>query len=139
MSHAGAPGLQEVLWVAARGYRRFRGDVASVDSEAHDPGSREALCRRCGRCCYHKLVVDDLVIALSDPCIHLDTDTHLCKVYENRFQINPGCLSVARGIPRRAFPEDCPYASNLTHYRGPIYGMSREEIGQLVGDGEIDS
>jgi len=96
------------------------------------------LCKRCGRCCYHKLIIDDLVIAIREPCIHLDTDTNLCTIYEDRFKINPGCLNIERGIARRAFPEDCPYVYGLTYYRAPIYGLSHGEIEQLTRDAEIE-
>ena len=72
------------------------------------------------------------MVSLDDPCQHLDPDTHLCIVYERRFEVNPGCLSVAKGIHMRVFPEDCPYVADRRDYAGPLYGLSSEEILELI-------
>lgn len=92
----------------------------------------EDLCKRCGRCCYHKLIVGSVVIALDDPCRYLDVTAKTCTIYEKRFEINPRCLSVSQGIRKRVFPDDCPYVTHLKHYQGPLYGLSKEEIEDLV-------
>ena len=87
---------------------------------AHAPEAREAICRRCGRCCYAKLLVGDQIIYTDTPCAHLDTDTNLCRVYEHRHAVNPDCLSVKQGIRRGVFPVDCPYVADVEGYRAPI-------------------
>ena len=122
---------------AKSGQRPCRESEATASPHA-DEAAHETLCKRCGRCCYHKLIIDDLVIALKNPCIHLNTDTNLCTIYENRFEINPGCLNIERGIARRAFPEDCPYVTDISYYKGPIYGLSYEEIEQLTRDADTE-
>lgn len=122
---------------AKSGQRPCRKSEATASADAVE-AAHEALCRRCGRCCYHKLVVGDLVIALKDPCTYLDANTKLCTIYENRFELNPDCLNIERGIARRAFPEDCPYVADLTYYKGPIYGLSDEEIEHLTRGGETE-
>ena len=86
------------------------------------------LCRRCGRCCCAKLVIDDEVIYTPFPCPHLDEKTRLCTVYENRFEANPECLSVEDGIRHRVFPADCPYVKDLPDYRPPREKMTVEEF-----------
>ena len=72
------------------------------------------------------------MVSLEDACRHLDPETHLCTVYERRFEVNPECLSVARGIEMRAFPEECPYVADISGYAGPLYGLSSEEIIELI-------
>lgn len=84
------------------------------------------------------MIVGDLVIALDDPCLYFDTSSKRCTIYENRLKINPDCLSIERGIARRAFPDDCPYVKDLSWYKGPIYGLSDEEIESLTEDGQTD-
>ena len=101
-----------------------------------DLQQHEALCRRCGRCCYAKLVIGTHVIALDEPCDYLDTTTNLCTVYENRFQVNPRCLTIKQGIANRAFPDGCPYVVAIRDYKGPTCGLSPEEIGRFVLDRE---
>jgi len=46
-----------------------------------DLESHEALCRHCGRCCHHKLILGELVVSLDELCRYLDTTTNLCTVY----------------------------------------------------------
>ncbi len=84
------------------------------------PESRDVRCRRCGRCCYAKLLVGDRVIYTDAPCDHLDPETRLCRVYDRRHEVNPDCLSVEEGIRRGVFPADCPYVADLPGYNAPI-------------------
>jgi len=94
--------------------------------------AHEALCKRCGRCCYHKLIVGEVIIAMDDACQYLDTSTKVCSIYDKRFEMNPRCLSVAQGIRKRVFPNDCPYVAHLKHYQGPLYGLSKREIEDII-------
>lgn len=79
-----------------------------------------ARCRRCGRCCFAKLIIRDRIVYTPYPCRHLDIDTRLCTVYEKRHEVNPECLTVERGIQLGVFPPDCPYVSDLPGYIPPI-------------------
>ncbi len=81
--------------------------------------AHEALCRRCGRCCFRKLLLDDRVIYLDTPCQHLDPETRLCTVYERRSEVNPDCICVEDGVRRGVFPADCPYVAGIPGYRPP--------------------
>ena len=84
-------------------------------TETHD----ESLCKRCGRCCYRKIWIEDVLYYTPTPCQYLDTETRLCTVYEKRHLLNPECLSVEEGIRLGVFPADCPYVRDLPHYRPP--------------------
>lgn len=97
----------------------------------------EVLCRRCGRCCYEKFIVDGHVLTTRKPCRYLDVKTNLCTVYENRFDRNPRCLSVREGIERRVFPADCPYVRHRPDYRPAEEGWLDEEIVRMIEQGRI--
>ena len=75
--------------------------------------AHEGLCTNCGKCCYKKVIVGRTVFITPFPCEYLDTDTHLCTIYDRRHELNPGCLSVEEGMKVSAFPEDCPYVPEL--------------------------
>lgn len=72
----------------------------------------ESICRRCGKCCYEKI---DLgageIVYTSEPCVHLDTKTNLCKVYDNRRVEEPDCIELTENIVRSLnwLPPDCAY------------------------------
>lgn len=78
----------------------------------------ESVCRRCGKCCYEKV---DLgaghVIYTDEPCQHLDTETGLCKVYENRHEVEPDCISLTEHLVRTLhwLPEGCAYLEYVRH------------------------
>lgn len=88
------------------------------------------LCRRCGRCCYTKVVLAGQVYYTNIPCPHLDEETNLCTVYERRFEVNAECITTETGIELGVFPADCPYVKDLPNYKPPhtdcdIAGMGR--------------
>ncbi len=61
----------------------------------------EAICRRCAKCCYEKVDLGGGIIRYTDePCEHLDTKTKLCKVYENRHEAEPDCISLTEHLVR---------------------------------------
>ena len=103
-----------------------------------DP-AHEALCRRCARCCYEKLIVDGRVFTRRAPCPHLDVQTRLCAVYERRFQVNPRCLSVEQGIELGIFPASCPYVRGLRGYRPSEEGWLEEEVVRRIERGDLRS
>jgi uncharacterized cysteine cluster protein YcgN (CxxCxxCC family) len=99
-----------------------------------DP-AHEALCRRCARCCYEKLIVDGRVFTTRAPCPYLDVQTRLCTVYERRLQVNPRCLDVKQGIELGVFPASCPYVRGLRGYRPSEAGWLEAEIVRKIEQG----
>jgi hypothetical protein len=97
----------------------------------------EALCRRCGRCCYEKLLVDGRVFTTRKPCPHLDATSNLCTVYEERFARNPRCLTVAEGIEWGVFPKDCPYVKDLPGYVPAVEGRLSDELLAQIENGKL--
>ena len=76
----------------------------------------EAICKRCGKCCYEKVDLGAGVIRYTDePCVHLDTETNLCKVYNNRHEVEPDCICLTEDLVRTLtwLPEDCAYAEYI--------------------------
>lgn len=71
----------------------------------------EGICRRCGRCCFEKDLVDGHVIETDIPCRYLDVVSRECKVYHKRFDVGEGCLQLDVDLVREAFwlPEACAY------------------------------
>jgi len=109
-----------------------------IASEKEARRAREAMCRRCGRCCHQKLNVDGRIFYLDAACPHLDPETRLCRVYDRRFEVNPDCISVEEGIRRGVFPADCPYVAGLAGYRPPMEDPDPESLADaldaLVGE-----
>ena len=80
----------------------------------------EALCTGCGKCCYDKVWEDDRLLLLTSACPQLDLETNRCRVYAERFDIEPLCLPIGPEIIEMGgLPEDCPYVENFPGYRGP--------------------
>jgi len=78
----------------------------------------EAICRRCGKCCYEKVDLGGGVIRYTEEaCEHLDTETHLCKVYHDRHEVEPDCISLTEVLVRtlRWLPEECAYLEYVNH------------------------
>ena len=81
----------------------------------------EALCNQCGKCCYDKVWRGSRLMLLKSACAFLDTETNLCKCYEDRFANEPLCMPVgAEIIQMGGLPGDCPYVENLPGYRPPL-------------------
>ncbi len=97
----------------------------------------EEACRKCGRCCFEKIVVNNEVFCTSIPCPYLDPVTRLCAIYPNRLKLNPHCLTVAQGIEFRAFPADCPYVTHLTDYRPPRPEIITPQVLDLLETGKV--
>jgi uncharacterized protein len=83
-----------------------------------DEENWEDICTRCGKCCYEKLDLGAGLIQYTDePCVHLDTETKLCKVYETRHEAQPDCISLTEDLVRNLFwlPPDCAYVEYVRH------------------------
>ena len=77
----------------------------------------EALCRKCGKCCYEKVDLGGGLIEYTDePCVHLDLETKLCKVYEKRHEVEPDCISLTEEMVRilNWLPPDCAYVEYVS-------------------------
>jgi uncharacterized cysteine cluster protein YcgN (CxxCxxCC family) len=72
----------------------------------------ETLCRGCGECCFEKIEDDNgTIFYLMTACRYLDLETRQCRIYENRFIINPGCVKLTPELvpTLRWLPRDCGY------------------------------
>ena len=106
-----------------------------VPSDARkSPLERESLCRRCGACCYQKLLIGSTVVYTDIPCAYLDVRTRLCTVYERRHEVNPECLSVEMGLLRGVFPADCPYVADIPGYRAPVVRPDPGLLGEALAE-----
>jgi len=72
----------------------------------------EARCHGCGECCFEKIEDDQgTIFYLMSACRYLDLETRQCRIYENRFVINPDCVKLtAELVPTlRWLPQKCGY------------------------------
>jgi uncharacterized cysteine cluster protein YcgN (CxxCxxCC family) len=72
----------------------------------------EAICRRCGRCCFQKVIRDGVTAAnYRAPCRFLDRSSRLCTVYDSRFTRCSECrkMTVFHAIFASYLPEGCGY------------------------------
>ena len=72
----------------------------------------EALCKRCGLCCFEKFEDDSGTIFFTrTPCRYLDVVTRECRVYDRRFAINPECVKLTPELVRklRWLHDGCAY------------------------------
>ncbi|MEW6357051.1 MAG: hypothetical protein AB1696_12040 [Planctomycetota bacterium] len=97
----------------------------------------EILCHRCGRCCYRKIWIEDLLYYTPTPCQYLDVQTRLCTVYDRRHILNPECLGLEEGIRLGVFPADCPYVRDLPDYNPPIEEVLDPAALRLIEEGRI--
>jgi uncharacterized protein len=77
----------------------------------------ESLCLRCGLCCYEKETAGGLVVTnYSRPCLYLDTTTHLCMVYDQRFTVCANCrpMTLWHAFFVSWLPASCGY---VRHFR----------------------
>lgn len=81
----------------------------------------DAVCVRCGRCCYEKIDVRGTIYYTQVPCEYLDLNTRLCRVYADRVARRPGCVPLTPELLARGFlPADCPYVADRTDYPAPL-------------------
>ncbi len=89
----------------------------------------EALCQRCGRCCYEKIEFEGEVYYTDEPCEKLEVSSGLCTVYENRHLARPGCAALTPEIIRLGvLPADCPYASRVGPCKAPHPWTGDEQL-----------
>ncbi len=72
----------------------------------------EDMCKRCGLCCHEKIIYDDeIVFDLSSPCEHLNTETNLCSIYNDRFKKCGRCqkVNIFRAMFASYLPLSCAY------------------------------
>lgn len=50
-------------------------------------------------------------------CRFHDRSTHLCMVFNNRFECNPGCLPIQEMIADRLLPQECGYVKDIPAYK----------------------
>lgn len=80
--------------------------------EELSPEEWEALCKRCGQCCFEKWVEEDGTIRPTTiPCRFLDIVTRECKVYHKRFDVGEGCVKLTPAVVKTVqwLPPDCAY------------------------------
>ncbi len=88
------------------------------------PGSSqwEAICQRCGRCCYEKLDYRGKIFYTQTPCPHLDTGDNSCNIYHQRDQLHPDCARLTPELLEAGIlPADCPYVVDLPSYPAPEF------------------
>ena len=72
----------------------------------------EAICARCGLCCYEReRVAAGVLIDLRKPCPYLDTQTKSCTVYRRRFAVAAYCskVNLLYALFGRRMPLSCSY------------------------------
>ncbi len=102
------------------------------DAEKRRFEASEALCRRCGVCCHHKVRFGDVVVITDVPCEFLDTATNLCAVYPERFRRQPLCSTAESSVAAGALPGDCPYVGGKSDYPAPVLLADHPEYEQAV-------
>jgi len=72
----------------------------------------EAQCNGCGSCCFEKFENErGTIFYTQTPCRYLDVVTRQCRIYENRFSINPECVKLTPELVEtlRWLPKECGY------------------------------
>ena len=94
-------------------------------------GKWEDLCSRCGRCCFERELGEDgeVLVDYASPCRFFDMETHLCRVYDRRFQENGDCekVTLETALYDEYLPWECAYRR-----------LFRGEGGMDEDDGEND-
>jgi uncharacterized cysteine cluster protein YcgN (CxxCxxCC family) len=61
-----------------------------------------------GLCCYHSAVFGNNKVR-TYPCPYLDLESCLCSIYEQRYELNPLCLTIQQAKVLGNLPEGCLY------------------------------
>lgn len=80
----------------------------------------EALCKKCGLCCFEKDVsLFKATIRLSLPCEYLQPKTGLCRIYEKRFELCHYCgrVTIWHALFSPCLPEACGYVEKYRKWR----------------------
>ncbi|MCO4771326.1 MAG: hypothetical protein KDA24_14930 [Deltaproteobacteria bacterium] len=74
----------------------------------------EALCNRCGACCYESRWTDTGWEDTGVPCEYLDAESKLCGAYGKRFDVEPDCIRVTASVVLSGIlPPECSYHDEL--------------------------
>lgn len=74
----------------------------------------EALCNRCGECCYESRWTGDGWEKTNIPCRMLDEETMLCRAYGDRFAVEDDCMRVTPSVVLSGMmPASCSYHDEL--------------------------
>ncbi|HEY5672492.1 MAG TPA: YkgJ family cysteine cluster protein [Malonomonas sp.] len=82
-----------------------------INSE-EDTARWEAICQRCGDCCFEKTIDERGVVhTLAIPCRFLDIHTRRCRIYHQRLQAEEDCIQLTpENLPELDWmPENCAY------------------------------
>lgn len=82
------------------------------DSTSKTPHYWEQICKRCGLCCFEKIISkSNRVIITPIPCRFLDLHTRECKVYHKRFSVGEDCQQLTPEVVATVnwLPEECAY------------------------------
>lgn len=88
----------------------------------------EKQCRGCGECCFEKIEDQQgTIFYLMTACRYLDLETRLCRIYENRFTINPECVKLTPELvpTLRWLPRNCGYVAQQQIDVPPLPGKGR--------------
>jgi uncharacterized cysteine cluster protein YcgN (CxxCxxCC family) len=80
------------------------------------PDDWESRCRACGSCCFEKFENDrGTIFYTQTPCRYLDVVSRRCRIYDNRFAINPECVKLTPELVAtlRWLPSDCGYSKTI--------------------------
>jgi uncharacterized cysteine cluster protein YcgN (CxxCxxCC family) len=103
-----------------------------MDTGLHTTEEWEQRCRGCGECCLEKIEDERGTIFYTlKPCRYLDVETRQCRIYHNRFTINPECVKLTPELVAtlRWLPRDCGYVAPLQQDppTAPVRGRSRRK------------
>jgi hypothetical protein len=96
-----------------------------MTEQSLDTQTWDSLCCKCGRCCFEK--IEDRrgrVVYTTTACRYLDLDSRSCKIFENRFRINPECIALTPALVCTLdwLPDDCGYRQALQSVPpGPVH------------------
>lgn len=99
--------------------------MADCSAEDADWDSR---CKQCGSCCFEKIEDErGTIFYLQSACRFLDVVSRRCKIFERRFEINPGCIKLTPELVQtlRWLPRDCGYRRKADD-PGTASGKSRK-------------
>ncbi len=75
----------------------------------------EALCNRCGACCYESRWTELGWEDTGVPCSWLDEETKLCGAYGRRFEVEADCIRVDPSVVLQGImPVECSYLDELS-------------------------
>lgn len=81
----------------------------------------EAICKRCGRCCFEKIEYRGRIYLTDIPCEYLDLATMECTVYGQRCDKRDGCVALTPEIVNLGvLPGCCAYVQKIDDYVAPL-------------------